>query len=405
MKMKEVLEKTGLTDRAVRLYIENSLVVPSIEESYSGRKNIEFSAEDVQCLKNIALLRKIGFSIPDIKSISQGGETAKEAIEKFISQKQNSIEHDTLVVSQLQKISFENDLSIESLCSQLESAAENKEVPKEDLQLSWIEKLETKGIDFWGIINIVAAILAGILFVVFFIVGSVHFIFTAENTKIFLSGLACFAPMLILGVLIVILNRIKTVVKKCKLLIRISYAFCALIIVPCWICLGIVSLICLWFSESYTDDPADYLVLDNWVESNFSEEIELIFPDEIPESALSTEHSYNTHFYPFTTEYYYFYNHILDPCIEIIGQWTLPKDEFNKEILRIEKINTEKTVVEKGDWVCYYFADTEEYQRWDSKTYTFIIFAYNDESSAVRYIVSHCVDAYATGPVYLDMVW
>ena len=405
MKMKEVLEKTGLTDRAVRLYIENSLVAPSIEESYSGRKNIEFSAEDVQCLKNIALLRKIGFSIPDIKAISQGGENTKTIIENFIQEKQNSIEHDTLVVSLLQKISFENVLSIESLCTQLESVAENKEVPKEDLQLSWIEKLETKGIDFWGIINIVAAILAEILFVVFFIVGRVHFIFTAENTKIFLSGLACFAPMLILGVLIVILNRIKTVVKKCKLLIRISYAFCALIIVPCWIYLGMVSLICLWFSESYTDDPADYLVLDNWVESNFSEEIELIFPDDIPESALSIENSNNMEHYPFTTQYYYFYNHILDPCVDIVGQWLLSEDALNKETQRIEKLDKEKTIIEKGDWVCYYFADIDELQSWNDKTYTFLIFAYNDKTNIVRYIMSHCTDSFESGPHYLYMDW
>ena len=42
MKMKEVTEKTGLTDRAVRLYIDEGLALPNIEESYSGRKNIDF---------------------------------------------------------------------------------------------------------------------------------------------------------------------------------------------------------------------------------------------------------------------------------------------------------------------------------------------------------------------------
>lgn len=403
MKMKEVLEKTGLTDRAVRLYIENSLVAPSIEESYSGRKNIEFSAEDVQRLKNIALLRKIGFSIPDIKAISQGGETAKETIEKFISQKQNSIEHDTLVVSQLQKISFENVLSIESLCRQLESVAENKQVPQEDLQLSWIEKLETKGMDFWGIINIVAAVLAGILFIIFFRKGIVHF--TSADTKNVLLGLACFAPMFILGVFIVVLNRIKMAIKKCKLLIRILYAFCALIIVPCWIYLGMVSLFFMLFSESYTNDLADYLVLDNWVESNFSEEIELIFPDEIPESALLIENSNNMEHYPFTTQYYYFYNYIMDPCVDIVGQWLLSEDALNKEKQRIETLNKEKTIIEKGDWLCYYFADIDELQSWNDKTYTFLIFAYNDKTNVVRYIMSHCTDSFESGPHYLYMDW
>ena len=45
MKMKEVCEKTGLTDRAVRLYIENGLVSPKYNENYMGRRNIDFSLE------------------------------------------------------------------------------------------------------------------------------------------------------------------------------------------------------------------------------------------------------------------------------------------------------------------------------------------------------------------------
>ena len=68
MKIKEVIEKTKLTDRAIRWYIDNGLVSPGIEENYSGRKNIDFTESDVERLSQIALLRKAGFSISDIKS-------------------------------------------------------------------------------------------------------------------------------------------------------------------------------------------------------------------------------------------------------------------------------------------------------------------------------------------------
>ena len=74
MKIKEVIEKTGLTDRAIRLYIDEGLTAPSIEESYSGRKKIEVSESDVERLKNVAILRKAGFSISDIKSIADDSE-------------------------------------------------------------------------------------------------------------------------------------------------------------------------------------------------------------------------------------------------------------------------------------------------------------------------------------------
>ena len=71
MKMKDVITETGLTDRAIRLYIENSLVSPSCNENYAGRRNIEFSADDVEALKNVATLRKAGFSINEIKLLKE----------------------------------------------------------------------------------------------------------------------------------------------------------------------------------------------------------------------------------------------------------------------------------------------------------------------------------------------
>ena len=59
MKIKEVIQRTDLTDRAIRLYIENGLVTPDCDESYSGRKNLDFSEDDIEKLKNIALRRSI----------------------------------------------------------------------------------------------------------------------------------------------------------------------------------------------------------------------------------------------------------------------------------------------------------------------------------------------------------
>ena len=40
MKIKDVITETGLTDRAIRLYIENSLVSPSCSENYAGRNAV-----------------------------------------------------------------------------------------------------------------------------------------------------------------------------------------------------------------------------------------------------------------------------------------------------------------------------------------------------------------------------
>ena len=66
MKIKAVCEATGLTDRAIRYYIEEKLISPAYTENYLGRKTFDFSEWDLQQLNDIAVLRKFGFSIAEI---------------------------------------------------------------------------------------------------------------------------------------------------------------------------------------------------------------------------------------------------------------------------------------------------------------------------------------------------
>lgn len=70
MKIKAVCEKTGLTDRTVRYYIEEKLISPSYTENYLGRKSFDFSDEDIVALCDIAVLRSFDFSIEEIRTLS-----------------------------------------------------------------------------------------------------------------------------------------------------------------------------------------------------------------------------------------------------------------------------------------------------------------------------------------------
>ena len=72
MKIKEICEKTGLTDRTVRYYIEEGLISPFYTENYLGRKAFDFSEQDLDKLKSIATLRSFGFSVEEIKALSLG---------------------------------------------------------------------------------------------------------------------------------------------------------------------------------------------------------------------------------------------------------------------------------------------------------------------------------------------
>lgn len=65
MKIKDVCIQTGLTDRAVRFYVEKGLL-DTRSNTANGRINREYSAENIEELKDISKLRQAGFSIQDI---------------------------------------------------------------------------------------------------------------------------------------------------------------------------------------------------------------------------------------------------------------------------------------------------------------------------------------------------
>lgn len=69
MKMKKACEATFLTERAIRLYISKGLIAP---RQVNGL--IDFSPEDVQLLRDIALLRQMDFSVEQIAGMISGKE-------------------------------------------------------------------------------------------------------------------------------------------------------------------------------------------------------------------------------------------------------------------------------------------------------------------------------------------
>lgn len=68
MKMKEVCARTGLSERAVRLYCEQGLLAPERSE-VRGRVYLEFDETHITELQQIAALRTAGFSLEEIKTV------------------------------------------------------------------------------------------------------------------------------------------------------------------------------------------------------------------------------------------------------------------------------------------------------------------------------------------------
>ena len=92
MKMKEICEKTGLTDRTVRYYIEEALISPFYTENYIGRKSFDFSEQDAERLKDIATLRAFGFTVEEIKHLLDGVVECRQIVETVKKRTEESLD-------------------------------------------------------------------------------------------------------------------------------------------------------------------------------------------------------------------------------------------------------------------------------------------------------------------------
>ena len=95
MKMKEVCATTGLTERAVRFYVQEQLVSPQSQRR-GGRTWLDFSEADVERLHAIGTLRKAGFTIDEIRSMGRdfqnNAPTAASALRRRLQEAIDSYE-------------------------------------------------------------------------------------------------------------------------------------------------------------------------------------------------------------------------------------------------------------------------------------------------------------------------
>ena len=139
MRMKDVLARTGLSDRAVRLYIENGLLSPRQESNYAGRKSITFSEEDVEALEVIATLRRAGFSLSDIRRMQEDPSCAREVLDGHRCALTEEIEQKQEILQKLSAIPADAPVSCRTIADGIRASASSQTVPKEDSNMSFRE--------------------------------------------------------------------------------------------------------------------------------------------------------------------------------------------------------------------------------------------------------------------------
>lgn len=123
MKISEVCAKTGLTDRAIRFYIEKGLLQKTAE-NINGRNCREYGDEDIQQLNRISALRKAGFSIQDILEMQQGPDAVRSVMESHSKKLETEAENYISITKELKSIHVGGGVSWQKLADVLMTEGE-----------------------------------------------------------------------------------------------------------------------------------------------------------------------------------------------------------------------------------------------------------------------------------------
>ena len=409
MKIKEVIAATGLTDRAIRLYIENDLVTPENQKTYTGRNNYSFTQEDIDCLEQIAMLRKADFSLEQIRTLKLGGESAREVLVEYLSVKQESVVMGQRIIDALKDYSAQDSVTMESVCAKIKESIENTPLPE-------VDRKETKGerVEKW-LMRIPAIILLavwGLLGIGVWLTYREDFVFPRyyTNPVNYIGTAYILIPIFAAIIVLLLYRKYALLPEKRKKRRWIAGVALTIALLVCIQPMGMASIMLMPPVYSETDDPENYLSLGRYARA-YGDDIYKLFPANIPRNAIAEGSSwYPPDKFLKTTKYYYYYQEVIDPSFQIYAEWILPEEEFTEELNRIHNYYPEgaKQQVQCGDWVCLNFTDDslDFDEAKDLIYYYYLIFAYNEKTGGVRYIASYSMDCgREEDPYFLELEW
>ena len=386
MKIKEVSEKTELTERAIRLYIENGLVAPNVNESYSGRRNIEFSEEDVERLKSISVLRKAGFSIAQIKLMQSEPEKSKEVLREFLDKTTGEIKAYSEIVACLTPLLSCDELSPEQISQSLEKPViEEKEVPPEDSEPTALQRFIRKLLFGLGVAGLVFAVLCSIPILrveIQYIKAYLYPHYSVNDLNDIMAWFGFFGAIL-LPVIIILLNRKNSFRSRKKQ--KIKTVISVLIVGVCTYCTYFTFAIAFLASMSHpeghvvshTTDTENYMVID----AAEAKDVLLEFlPEELPDvEGIKYDYFYKEygvwHEPPFTSIY-----------IEI----PLDEESFRETVEHYKAFRPSDSVCEPyehedGEWRYIYYRKNYE----KAPTNNDPVFAYNEKGKRVKFVCQY----------------
>lgn len=132
MKMKQVCQQTGLTERTIRFYVEKGLCSPETHWT-DHRKYYDFSQENVKELHQAAELRKAYFSIQEIQTMRSRPEEIPEILKIYQQGLAADAEHKKNILDVMKQMEGKPIASLADLVCCLERVSANLALPQMDL--------------------------------------------------------------------------------------------------------------------------------------------------------------------------------------------------------------------------------------------------------------------------------
>ena len=129
MKIKQVEELVGITSKNIRFYENQGLLTP--ERAENGYR--EYHEQNIEALKKIKLLRKLGISVEEIRAVLNHSRSLEDCLEKHLTVLEKEREN----LSNMQRLS-------DAILRQRDSI----DTLNTNEWLDEMEKLEKEGVDF-----------------------------------------------------------------------------------------------------------------------------------------------------------------------------------------------------------------------------------------------------------------
>lgn len=202
MKIKQVEELVGITSKNIRFYENQGLLTP--ERAENGYR--EYHEQNIEALKKIKLLRKLGISVEEIRAVLNHSRSLEDCLEKHLTVLEKEREN----LSNMQRLS---DAILQKRDS-IDTLNTNE-------WLDEMEKLEKEGVDFVDISKIdihmkkkMGAVIGGAVMIVLMLAMIGFFLWANSQETLPVGVLIVFVgiPVIVIICIIVALrSRIKEI--------------------------------------------------------------------------------------------------------------------------------------------------------------------------------------------------